>query len=90
MPWIMASAMMLALYDIAKKASVRANAVLPVLLASTMFGFAVYTIGLIAYGQVGAIAGISGPNQKGQVWGAGGAGGSDLIATVNCHSSGSL
>jgi transporter family protein len=60
MPWILASAVLLALYDIAKKASVRANAVLPVLLASTMFGFAVYAIGLIAYGQVGFLAGMSG------------------------------
>ena len=60
MPWILASAVILALYDIAKKASVRANAVLPVLLVSTMFGFAVYTIGMIAYGNCGVISGISG------------------------------
>ena len=36
--WILASAFFLALYDLAKKASVRENAVLPVLLCSTLFG----------------------------------------------------
>ena len=38
--WVLASSVLLALYDIAKKASVSANAVLPVLLTSTSFGFA--------------------------------------------------
>ena len=59
--WIMASAVMLALYDIVKKASVRANAVLPVLLVSTMFGFAAYAAGLAACGHVGVISRIAGP-----------------------------
>ena len=43
--WVLASAVLLALYDLAKKASVGANAVLPVLLASTVFGFAAYAAG---------------------------------------------
>lgn len=60
MTWILASAVMLALYDIAKKASVRENAVLPVLLASTMFGFAAYFAGLVACGRIGALGGIAG------------------------------
>lgn len=59
--WILASAVMLALYDLAKKASVRANAVLPVLLISTTFGFAVYFAGLLVCGQAGALGGIAGP-----------------------------
>ena len=58
--WILASAVMLALYDLAKKASVRANAVLPVLLISTTFGFAVYFAGLLVCGQAGALGGIAG------------------------------
>ena len=36
--WILSSAFFLALYDLAKKESVRGNAVLPVLLCSTSFG----------------------------------------------------
>jgi len=36
--WILASAVMLALYDLAKKASVNANAVIPTLLFSTIAG----------------------------------------------------
>jgi len=59
--WILASAVMLALYDLAKKASVRANAVLPVLLISTTFGFGAYFAGLVACGQAGALGGIAGP-----------------------------
>ena len=61
MVWILASAVMLALYDIAKKASVRANAVLPVLLVSTAFGFAAYFAGLVACGRIGALGGITPP-----------------------------
>ena len=41
--WILASAVFLAFYDIAKKASVRGNAVLPTLLLSTCFGCAAFT-----------------------------------------------
>ena len=43
---ILASAVFLALYDLAKKASVKDNAVLPVLLCSTTFGFAAYAIAM--------------------------------------------
>ena len=58
--WILASAVLLALYDIAKKASVAANAVLPVLLASTSFGFAAYAAGLWASGRVPSPVEVSG------------------------------
>lgn len=58
--WVLASAVLLALYDLAKKASVSANAVLPVLLASTCFGFAAYVAGLVASGSLGAAAGVTG------------------------------
>lgn len=52
--WILLSACFLALYDLAKKASVRANAVLPVLLFSTSFGCAAFLVGLAASGRLGA------------------------------------
>ena len=58
--WVLASAVLLALYDLAKKASVGANAVLPVLLASTVFGFAAYAAGLLATGHFLALGAISG------------------------------
>ena len=58
--WVLASSVLLALYDIAKKASVSANAVLPVLLVSTTFGFAAYAIGLFAAGHLCAFGEISG------------------------------
>ena len=48
--WILASAVFLALYDLAKKASVRDNAVLPTLLCSTTFGFAAFAAGLYVCG----------------------------------------
>ena len=54
--WILASAVFLALYDLSKKASVRDNAVLPTLLASTSFGCAAYVAGLAAAGGFGAIS----------------------------------
>ena len=57
--WILASAVFLALYDLAKKASVRDNAVLPTLLASTCFGCAAYVAGLAASGRLGAAAGLT-------------------------------
>ena len=53
--WILASAVFLALYDIAKKASVRDNEVLPVLLCSTCFGCLAYLVGITALGRLGAI-----------------------------------
>ena len=54
--WILASAVFLALYDIAKKASVRDNAVLPTLLVSTCFGCMAYVAGLAACGRLDAAA----------------------------------
>lgn len=54
--WILASAVFLALYDVAKKASVRDNAVLPTLLASTCFGCAAYVAGLALGGRLDAAA----------------------------------
>ena len=53
--WILASAVFLAFYDLAKKASVRENAVLPVLLCSTAFGCAAFLIGLWASGRFGLV-----------------------------------
>ena len=44
--WILLSSFFLALYDLAKKASVRENAVLPVLLCSTCCGCAAFVAGL--------------------------------------------
>ena len=58
--WILASAVLLALYDIAKKASVNANAVLPVLLASTAFGFGAYASALVLSGRFPRMCEISG------------------------------
>ena len=58
--WVLASSVLLALYDLAKKASVRANAVLPVLLVSTTFGFAAYSAGLLASGHFCSLGEISG------------------------------
>ena len=52
--WILLSACFLALYDLAKKASVRENAVLPVLLCSTSFGCAAFLLGLAASGRLAA------------------------------------
>ena len=46
MAWILASAVLLAFYDIAKKASVKNNAVLPVLLIATLAGGAAYVSAL--------------------------------------------
>lgn len=54
--WILASSVFLALYDIAKKASVADNAVLPVLFISTCFGCAAYMSALAACGRFGAVA----------------------------------
>jgi bacterial/archaeal transporter family protein len=52
--WILLSACFLALYDLAKKASVRENAVLPVLLCSTSFGCAAFLAALAASGRLAA------------------------------------
>ena len=59
--WILASACFLALYDLAKKASVLGNAVLPVLLCSTCCGCAAFVTGLAVCGGLsGAFAAIDG------------------------------
>jgi len=57
---ILTSAVFLALYDLAKKASVRDNAVLPVLLCSSAFGLAAFTLGLAATGYLGVVAAADG------------------------------
>ena len=58
--WILSSAVLLALYDIAKKASVNANAVLSVLLASTVFGFGAFSAVLFLSGRFPCMCEISG------------------------------
>ncbi len=58
--WILASALFLALYDLAKKASVRENAVLPVLLFATLFGTAAYVLGLAVSGRLACVAAVDG------------------------------
>ena len=50
--WILLSSFFLALYDLAKKASVRENAVLPVLLCSTCCGCAAFVAGLGICGKI--------------------------------------
>lgn len=55
--WILASAAVLAVYDLLKKESVRGNAVLPVLIVSTAAGAAAYVAALAAFGHLrGAFA----------------------------------
>lgn len=54
--WILASAVFLALYDLAKKASVRDNAVLPTLLVSTCFGCAAYVAVMALSGRFASAA----------------------------------
>ena len=51
--WILASSVFLAFYDVSKKASVRNNAVLPVLLAATVAGAVAYIVALGAAGGIG-------------------------------------
>lgn len=55
--WILASAVFLAFYDIAKKASVRENAVLPTLLCSSLFGCAAFVAVLASRGGFAAVSG---------------------------------
>ena len=50
--WILLSSFFLALYDLAKKASVRDNAVLPVLLCSTCCGCAAFVSGVAVCGRL--------------------------------------
>ena len=54
--WMLLSAFFLALYDLAKKASVRENAVLPVLLCSTLCGCTAFLVTLAATGHLAATA----------------------------------
>ena len=57
--YILASAVFLAFYDLAKKASVRNNAVLPTLLCSTVFGCAAFVLSLWGFGRLpGAVASV--------------------------------
>lgn len=53
--WILSSALFLACYDLAKKASVRANAVLPVLLCSTSFGCMAFVSSVALGGNAAAM-----------------------------------
>ena len=57
--WILASAIFLAFYDLAKKASVRDNAVLPVLLLATIAGGCAYVAVLGAAGGIPAALDVS-------------------------------
>ena len=57
--WILLSAVFLALYDLAKKASVRNNAVLPTLLCSSTFGCLAFVAGLAACGRLDAVSSIT-------------------------------
>ena len=50
--WILLSSFFLSLYDLAKKASVRENAVLPVLLCSTCCGCAAFVAGVAICGKL--------------------------------------
>ena len=56
--WILASCVVLSFYDLSKKASVRDNAVFPVLLGSTLTGFLAVTAFLIARGGFAATLGV--------------------------------
>lgn len=57
MTWLLASATVLAVYDLLKKESVRGNAVLPVLMISTLSGAVAYVASLAALGLLrGAFA----------------------------------
>ena len=60
--WILASAVFLAFYDLAKKASVRENAVLPVLLLATAAGSGIYMAILGAVGGIPAVFDVSARN----------------------------
>ena len=53
--WILASCVVLSLYDLCKKASVRDNAVFPVLLGSTLSGWLAVTVFLLPHGGLQAV-----------------------------------
>ena len=52
--WILASCVVLSLYDLSKKASVRDNAVFPTLLGSTVSGWLAVTAFLLCRGEFAA------------------------------------
>lgn len=52
--WILGSALLLSFYDLCKKASVRANAVFPCLLGSTLTGWCTVTLFLLCRGELAA------------------------------------
>jgi transporter family protein len=58
-PFILISAVLLALYDTAKKHSVRGNGVMPVLFLATAFGALAFALALAAAGQLHAALAIS-------------------------------
>ncbi len=53
--WILSSAFFLAFYDLAKKASVKGNAVVPVLLVSSFCGTVAYLAALATAGRIGDV-----------------------------------
>jgi len=58
--WLLLSAVFLALYDLAKKASVRNNAVLPVLLCSTTSGCLAFVLAIAAFGKLPQVFAVDG------------------------------
>ncbi len=62
--WILASCVVLGLYDLCKKASVQDNAVFPTLLGSTAFGWIAVTVFLLLRGVLAAVLDIP-PRQIG-------------------------
>jgi transporter family protein len=58
-PFILTSAVLLALYDTAKKHSVRGNGVMPVLFLATAFGALAFALALAAAGKLHAVLAVS-------------------------------
>jgi len=58
--WLLLSAVFLALYDLAKKASVRNNAVLPVILCSTTSGCLAFVLAVAAFGKFPQVLAVDG------------------------------
>jgi len=58
--WLLLSAVFLALYDLAKKASVRNNAVLPVLLCSTISGCLAFVLAVTVLGKLQQVVAVDG------------------------------
>lgn len=57
--WILASCLALSFYDLCKKASVRANAVFPTLFFSTVSGWAVLSVFLLATGKMSGVLAVT-------------------------------